>query len=130
MKKRIIILSLLCLFILSSTAFATNWVLISKGMFGMSDYLEADNVAKNDNLLLFWYKFNDRGVWKVYKEEENLTTDQYRHLEVYYFHGSQISKQFLTPTAYHSDSGIKNIINMALKYAKDGTDIGTVPNPQ
>jgi hypothetical protein len=40
-----------------------------------------------------------------------------------------IGRQFTTPSAYRNDDGLKHEKEVALKYAKEATDIGSVPTP-
>lgn len=129
MKRRIICLLVLCLLVLSNTVFAASWVLAENVGLGISTYVDIDDVAQKDGILLFWYGFNDRGIWKIYKVEDSLTKLQYRNLEVYYFKNGKIDRQFMTPSAYRNDDGLKHEKEVALKYAKEATDIGSVPTP-
>ena len=137
MKKKVICLLLLCLFTLSSTAFATNWVLAKDSSslgWKMLGYIDSDTVFQKDNTLIFWYVFKlikPLGAsQKVQKIEAILANHQFRILENHnYVNGKQTS-QSMTPSKFYGDSQFKDEINMALKYAKDSSsDDGSVPTP-
>ena len=53
MKKRVICLMVLCLFILSNTAFATNWVNVYReDRIGFTLYVDSDSVVKNGDTII------------------------------------------------------------------------------
>jgi len=68
MKKRVIILLLLCFFIMSSTALATNWVLVERFSDKNSAiviwnegvpstyYIDSESVVNNAGTVVFWQK--------------------------------------------------------------------------
>ncbi|MDR3565450.1 MAG: hypothetical protein P4N59_29000 [Negativicutes bacterium] len=136
MKRRMICLLVVSMFILSNTAFATNWVLVkSTDSLGwkMYEYIDADTVVQKDSTLIFWYVFKlvkPLGAsQKVYKVEESVANHQYRVLELYFFVNGKPTKQDLTSSKYVDDTNMKDKIDMALKYAKEGNEIGSVPPP-
>jgi len=58
MKKRVIYLMVLCLFVLSNTAFATNWVNVYReDRIGFTLYVDSDSVVKNGDTIIFWELF-------------------------------------------------------------------------
>ncbi|MDO9509560.1 MAG: PDZ domain-containing protein [Thermovirgaceae bacterium] len=127
---------LLLLFLVPGTASAANWVLVKETSslgWKMYSYVDADTVLKKESILTFW--FNSKVVKplgaseKVQKIEANLSTHQYRILEIHVFVNGKPGSQSLTPTKYANDSPIKDEINTALQYAVEGTDGGSVPAP-
>jgi len=50
MNKRVIYLMVLCLFVMSSTAFATNWVYVASIAY-QKIYIDTETVTKGDTLI-------------------------------------------------------------------------------
>lgn len=97
MKKRFACLLFLFLFMVSNTAFATNWVYIARGYENDCNiYIDTDTVVKNGELIKYWelivldreedIEFID-GVKKIMVQYEAKWTSprKYRDLQVYYF---------------------------------------------
>lgn len=136
MKSKFVSLLLLLLFLVSGTAFAANWVLVKETSslgWKMFSYVDADTVLKKESILTFWYNFKvvkPLGTSeKVQKIEANLSTHQYRILEAHLFVNGRLDSKSLTPSKFAKDSGIKDEINTALQYAREGADEGAVPAP-
>ena len=136
MKKKAIGLLLICLFAFSSTAFATNWVLVKKSTHpGATQYdnIDSDTVVKDGNILMFW--ISHKIVWSrktdiiMVKTEVSLTEPrQYRSLEFFSFVNGKETNHTTTPAKF-SDPDIKDFTDMALKYVKEGKDDGSIPTP-
>lgn len=124
-------------FLLSSSVFATNWALLRQfHRLGAteSDYIDSDTVIQNGNSLTFWELKNI--VWPsrvdtfLSKIEVTLTDPrQYRELEEYrYKNSQQLGQGHTVPTKFYDASKIKDDLDLALKYAKEGQDAGQKPN--
>lgn len=137
MKKRVVCLMVLCLFILSNTAFATNWVLVKRtNIMGwvLEQYVDADNVVQKDGVLRFWYVeklIKPLGAQqKVHKIEDVTANHQYRILETHFFVNGKFQRSKTDkPSDYQDEAKFKEPLDTALKYVKDGSDIGSVPTP-
>ena len=135
MKK--IFTSLLLLLLLSpSTALAANWVLVKETSslgWKMYSYIDADTVIKKDSILTFWYNFKVVkplvASEKVQKIEADLSSHQYRILEAHLYVNGKHDSQSLTPSKYAKDNAVRNEIDTALQYAREGTEEGVVPAP-
>jgi hypothetical protein len=136
MKKIVICLLGLVLFLLSTTAFATNWVLLKQyHLTGAKvyEYIDSDSVVQNGDSLFYWKVQNV--VWPkrvdafMSKIEVTLTDPrQYRELESYRYKNGQPFGQNMKPTRFSIASKIKEDIDMALQYAKEGQDAGQIPD--
>ncbi len=134
MKKRFICLMVLCLFILSNTAFATSWVLVqSYNSMGVKayTYIDPDSVLPTDNGIIFWYasKIIKGGTAKVQKIETSQTNHQIRFLETYQYVRGELKSHITTPSPFYDDANFKDEITMALKYVKEGKDNDSTPTP-
>lgn len=135
MKK--ILTSLLLFLLLSpSPALAANWVLVKETSslgWKMYSYVDADTVIKKDSILTFWYNFKvvkPLGVSeKVQKIEADLSSHQYRVLEAHLYINGKQDSQSLTPSKYAKDNAVRNEIDTALQYAREGAEEGAVPSP-
>lgn len=135
MKK--ILTSLLLLLLLSpSTALAANWVLVKETSslgWKMYSYIDADTVIKKDSILTFWYNFKVvkplGASEKVQKIETDLSSHQYRILEAHLYVNGKQDSQSLTPSKYAKDNVVRNEIDTALQFAREGMDEGEVPAP-
>jgi hypothetical protein len=131
MKKRVICLLVLSLFLLSNTAFAANWVYAMRGNvpYNCDVYIDSDSLDKDSNTIIFWELIildnpTAAGEKKVMQNlEANLTIPRYdRVLEFYTYdsnnqqinHDNKVSGWFqINPGSI--DYGA---IDTALKYAK------------
>jgi hypothetical protein len=135
--KRILTSLLLLLLLLSpSTALAANWVLVKETSslgWKMYSYIDADTVIKKDSILTFWYNFKVvkplGASEKVQKIETDLSSHQYRILEAHLYVNGKQDSQSLTPSKYAKDNVVRNEIDTALQYAREGMDEGEVPAP-
>ena len=135
MKK--IFTSLLLLLLLSpSTALAANWVLVKETSslgWKMYSYIDADTVIKKDSILTFWYNFQVvkplGASEKVQRIEADLSSHQYRILEAHLYVNGKHDSQSLTPSKHAKDNAVRNEIDTALQYAREGAEEGVVPAP-
>lgn len=134
MKKRVICLMALCLFILSNTAFATNWVFVTKGTANDSSfYIDGDTAVKRGNFITFWelevldreedFGFNTDVKKIMTKLEARWTSPRkYRDFEYYLFDAS--NNELWSDDYEGEESAVKpgSIIDLeidvALRYAK------------
>jgi len=135
-KRKFVSLLLLLLFLVPGTAFAANWVLVKETSslgWKMYSYVDADTVLKKESILTFWFNFKVvkplGASERVQKVEADLSSHQYRILEAHMFVNGRLDSQSLTPSKYAKDSGIRDEINTALQYAREGTEDGTPPQP-
>lgn len=137
MKKSVIcLLGLLVLLLLSGTVFATSWILVKQyHLTGaiVYEYIDSDTVVQNGDNLIFWKVQNI--VWPkrvdafMSKIEVTLTDPrQYRELESDRYKNGQPFGQNTTPSRFSVASKIKDDIETALKYAKEGQDTGQKPD--
>jgi len=149
MKKRVACFMVLCLFILSNTAFATNWVFFERrsdpndpGVRIYSSsyniYIDAESVFKDGNSFVYWEKklFDNPSYgakeyltnWVV-----NLPTQQFRTLETHMYDSKnhEIYTNYSPGdwTKYDPNSLVSAQITFALRYARQGSDIGQKPTP-
>lgn len=134
--KKILTSLLLLLLLLPSTALAANWVLVKETSslgWKMYSYIDADTVIKKDSILTFWYNFKVvkplGASEKVQKIETDLSSHQYRILEAHLYVNGKQDSQSLTPSKYAKDNVVRNEIDTALQYAREGMDEGEVPAP-
>lgn len=134
--KKILTSVLLLLFLSPSTALSANWVLVKETSslgWKMYSYIDADTVIKKDSILTFWYNFKivkPLGTSeKVQKVEANLSSHQYRILEAHLYVNGKHDSQSLTPSKPAKDNAVRNEIDTALHYAREGTEEGAVPAP-
>lgn len=136
MKKRVTCFLVLCLFILSNTAFATNWVYIGRSyMLGASNvYVDPDTVLRNGNNVIFWELLildntDSDGTKKWLYKKEAITSSprQYRLLECYAYdaNGQETYRDLNDTVGYFpvdntgTDQELTNrIIDFALQHAK------------
>jgi hypothetical protein len=152
MKKIVFCLYLMVMvfsiFILSNTAFATNWVYVTKNsLWGMttSYYVDADSVIKNNSTIIYWVlAVNDTpdpamGVKRYIEKVEALPQDprKTRTLEQHEY-GAKGEIIIEYPTSDETRNGkfflvfvkgspLDMEIDVALKYAKEGKDDGQIP---
>jgi hypothetical protein len=122
-KKRLAWLLVLCLVILSNTAFAANWVYVCKDdVFGFPVYIDSETVVKDGNKLIFWWEIVEtdktKNVWKI--EATLASPRMYRNI---YDWGTSGWAKVLAGSDYDK------AITAALKYAKEGKDSGQKPTP-
>lgn len=139
MKRKIICLMLLCLFILPNTAFATNWVYFGKDIAtGLgTEYIDADSVTKDGDKLIYWTLITYDKLTSYYgytsKYEVMLSPPRkYKILEVHYYLIDKKEDTMFTPSNDTSwDNTTKDDdreIDTALKYAKEGKNNGQLPS--
>ncbi|HJW85376.1 MAG TPA: hypothetical protein VJ440_01945 [Candidatus Brocadiaceae bacterium] len=130
------------IFILSNTAFATNWVYVYKSAGPTYIYIDTDSVIKNDRGITFWSKTVLGSPSKVIqteldKWEVKLTNPwQYRRIEEYdYDNNNKQTDHFIYDNEFETSSnfsGGKSVnldreISAALPFAKKSNDDGSVP---
>jgi hypothetical protein len=145
MKKKVICLLLLCLFILSGTAFATNWVAVP-GSNG-DVYVDADSSVKQGSKLTFWFMnishADASGDWakdlrngvlvniakNTYKIEADLRTP--RKMRYIYIISWDRNDNRITKRAQNAEwaRGDNAIVDLALSLAKEGQDSVAEPPP-
>jgi len=138
-KKRIICLLVLALFIFSNTAFATNWVFAYELLnIGDKTYIDSDSAIKFDGKLVFWElsikKEPEFDIVKAMRKIEATLKQprEYQPVEVYYYYTDgreEKSSGRLWGGDVPAGSYIDKAINVALKYAKEGKDTGVKPKP-
>lgn len=145
MKKRISILLVMSLLVLSSTAFASNWVYYGRsGLVPGNLYIDADSVMKNGDNLSYWELLvYDKLYFKVAKlmtkyEVILAPSRKYRIADSRYYNADNRDDKEMselndtdTTTGKWSDSfvgaNMSADTDFALKYAKDGKDTGQRP---
>ena len=131
MKKRIIGLLLLCLFTLSSTAFAATWVYAMRDdrTYHCDVYIDSDKIEKNDRTIIFWMlvildRPNGSGEKKIMiKTEATLTLPRNtRDLDLYTYDSDnrQLNHDNSPPKWYQAPPGSLSYgaAEAALRYAK------------
>jgi hypothetical protein len=131
MKKRVICLLVLSLFLLSNTAFAANWVYAMRGNvpYNCDVYIDSDSLDKDSNTIIFWELIildnpTAAGEKKVMQNlEANLTIPRYdRVLEFYTYdsNNQQINHVNTVSGWFQINPGSIDYgaIDTALKYAK------------
>jgi uncharacterized protein YxeA len=130
MKKIILLLVAVFVLVLSNQVFATNWQFVHQDQTpqcgDLSVYFDTESVARNGDTVIFYmlHVFNSpcSGATSVmYKEEANLSSRQYRFLEVigYDANSAEIGRQGMTEwDQILPDTHGETIINRALQYAK------------
>ena len=146
MKRKTILLVLLVLLLATNTALAASWVRVGRtskdnpiNMSGAaySEYIDKASVRKDGDRLIFWHKLEydkldeDSGEATLTKNEVLLSTLKTRTLETidYDGHGVEI-KRYSEPTqwvSFQKGSQFEGMIQVAMKYAKDGKDTGPAP---
>ena len=143
MKKRIACLLFLCLYAFSSSVFAANWIFVTRGGPGAvipdsQGFIDADSVAKNDDLLIFWDKFSYKNVSneqkiRITKHEVNLSNGSGRVLEYYVYDagGKEIDSKTTSGSwdKYDPGSYMGLVVNAALPYAQKTPISGSKPGP-
>jgi hypothetical protein len=139
MKKRIMCLLVLCLFILSNTAFATNWVYLSKSSSykNGNEYIDTDTVFKDGNILSAWVlivldKPLPTGAVKLlYKMNFQVSNSRTARLLESYSYDANGKETVVVKTPGNwfqlvaGDPGGDTF----LQYAKEGQDSGQKPTP-
>lgn len=142
-KKIPICVLVISLLILSSTAFATNWVFIDKSnnsvMGDFTTYVDRDTVVQNSNNVIYWtLQILDRTgpfeTKKILTKIEALPSNprQERALEFYFYDtNNNVVFQSTTPGDKFNpaDSSWDGQINFAIQNAKEGKDFGQKPSP-
>jgi hypothetical protein len=142
MKRRSGCFLLLVLVALSNTAFATNWVYVGRSdLFQGNVYIDSDTVLKDGTNLIFWdlekldksdMQGDKKKLWKV---EAKLNDPRQRKILERYnydvdnrvnFHNTKADDAF---HIVEKGSLAYAEIEIALAYAKDGKDSGSVPAP-
>lgn len=129
MKKRVVCLLVLCLFILSNTAFATNWIYYDKSSDGISIYFDTDSSKKNSDTITFWTlgiwdQTRQDGIKKIMAQNEaTLSTPRYsRQIDSYTYdeQNNQLSHnaQSTQWEPVRETSRMARLIDMAFRYAK------------
>jgi hypothetical protein len=120
----------------SNTAPDSNWVLAkSKGHLNwkISEYVDQYTVMQQGDTITFWYEIKHTrstgAEQKVIKVEASLTTHKYRYVETYSYINGKLVKIEATASSYRDSADFKDVINMALKYAKQGNENYSVPAP-
>jgi hypothetical protein len=132
MKRRVICLLILCLFILFNTAFATNWVYIGKWYdydFGndASVYVDTDSVTHNGSNIVFRdlndFVFEEDGYKFEVRKIEATTTNprKWRMLEYYRFdaHNHEIDRGNGFSDFREVDELTNQEIDFALQYLQN-----------
>ena len=134
MKKRMICLLVVALFIFSNTAFATNWVWVGKTEASeafpvINSYLDADSVLKNGDTVIFWRLYVLDKPYKgytrfLYQAEGTLTdTRSVRDLQIYDYDADKNETVEATSPGENKTVPPGSLwdseINAALKYAKE-----------
>lgn len=131
MKKKVVAMALLTLLLLTSTAFATNWIFVKKvDQLGMTFYFDTDSAYKNSDTVTFWSlgiwdRVRSDGVKKgMIRYEATLSTPRYyRQIEGYLYddknnelqHDANLREwQRVSSTG----SAIEKLIDFAFTYAK------------
>ena len=146
MKRKTIILVLLVLLLATNTALAASWVRVGRtskdnpiNMSGAaySEYIDKASVRKDGDRLIFWHKLEydkldeDSGEATLTKNEVLLSTLKTRTLETIEFDGHGVeNKRYSEPTqwvSFQKGSQFEGMIQVAMKYAKDGKDTGPAP---
>ncbi|MDR3561358.1 MAG: hypothetical protein P4N59_07960 [Negativicutes bacterium] len=152
MKKRVICLLVLCIMILSNTAFAANWVYIGRDeTFHNTIYVDKDSITKQGDKVIYWelmvkddvtLNVLDKGdidtTKKVLMKWEAITSSprQDRQLEIYVCDlDNQEVGSHRTLDAKFSPVDVDTrlpivgqIIDFALQNSKEGKDKGQKPS--
>jgi len=130
MKNKLACLLFLALFMLSNTAFATNWIYIKddKGLSGKL-YIDTDSIEKKGDTIIFWDDLvippqqNAPGVEWMAKWEVKLTTPlQYREIDECKY--NPVTKETYDRNQPNNefspmDEVFQQEAEIALQYAKD-----------
>lgn len=131
MKRRLICLLVLCLFILCNTAFATNWVYIGKWYDDFlgndaSVYVDTDSVTYNGSNIIFRdlndFDYEEDGYKYEVRKIEATTTNpkKWRLLQYYRFdaHNVEVDHGNGSSDFREVDQLTNQEIDFALQYAK------------
>lgn len=139
MKKRVICLMVLCLFLLSNTALATNWVYI----FSFTEfppkcdvYLDIDSVTKSGDTITYWElevyeKPLSDGKKQFLQKWEAKQPRMFREIALYQYDlnkrevGSWPNLQ--NNFESYNDNPRGKVADEAFKYAKEGKVTGQKP---
>lgn len=137
--RRIICLIMLSLLILSNTAFATNWVFVTRNNnYGSNFYIDTDTIVKKGDYVTFWdieildvpedYDFIVPGVKKVMTHLEAKWTSPRRWREIeYYLYDAQNNELWYDNNEWYDDYTFYSVpsgsttdleIDAALRYAR------------
>jgi len=141
MKRKMVCLLFLIMFIFTNTAFATNWVLVlTDDNMQANIYIDADKVFKDVDTITFWVSFVyeqplffkiKKQMWKYVVNTVRPRTFKWLVAYDYDSNGSELSCD--TKGANYGtsleNSGTDKAATLALKYAKEGKDTGEKPTP-
>lgn len=142
--KRVIILLVPCMVLLTSAAFATNWFYVCRTSFAdntsapgpvSSYYVDKNTVVKNGDKVTFWVKmvFDEEYMKNktiYYKYEATLARPrQGRSLELYSYDakGNENYNSHTPGTPFTPVIPLNNVLIDAIQDVNDGTDNGSKP---